>query len=444
VVLLALDSKASRDEFENRLPQLKPIDDPVLGQAVIGGVTRRVASLWPIWLDSLAPDVADKDPVRAQLKELGTSLWEKANGDRSRPTDAELRAALTSLRRLGDASSDELQARVAEPLAGVAENEALAEAMRQTMSVAAAFADHGLVDFAPLADSMADAFATMLGLVIVSPPQDGSMVSLVRDWLPGVAQRTSTDQRVALQNALRACDWMGTPAKEATLLELAVASRAAGDDIASPIAVADLVALASAHPKTLEVPVSQWTEYLASASEAAELLAGLTGPIPGLIVSALEARAARGRAGAWEVAEKIIQRVPAAVPDAAVMRALRVGARDADRAAELLVARYEQAGNNAERERVLRSWSAISPRDSAARKTLIERVFTPTLQGSKGGLEAVLRHLDLVVDPPHGTAQNLRRDLVAAGEKFGHAKATRKAMEQAGLIKPRKKRFGLW
>lgn len=444
VVLLDLDTTQARHEVEKRLPRVTPIPRGELAQAVLTAVGRRVARRWPVWLDDLADDVVGDDASTSQLQRLGLDLWRKANTEENRPTNSELDAALASLQRLGDARSDELQAAALEAVSVVAQNETLADNVWHAMNASAHFADHELIDFRAMADGMVEAFQGTLGLAL--PPQASSspLVLVIGDWLPDVAEVVSTDQRNALQNSLQACQWIQTPHKEAAVIDLLAASRVAGDTVDALIEPAEVVALVGAHPDVLEGPAARWVEHIASPADVASVTAAAGVETPESIVTALHTRAGHDSEDAWSIAEQILSQVPTRVPDPAVMRALGVGEREPGRAATLLVSRYESAGNNPEREAVLRTWSAIRPEESAARKLLIERVFTPTLQGSKGGLEAALRHLDLVVDPPYGTAQNLRNDLLAAGERFGHGKNTRKAMEAAGIIKRSKKRFGLW
>ena len=68
-----------------------------------------------------------------------------------------------------------------------------------------------------------------------------------------------------------------------------------------------------------------------------------------------------------------------------------------------LLAVFAKATNMDHRRRVLEVWSEANIADPSERATLIRDVLLPTGQAGVGGLDLVIRHVDLWSDAPHGT-----------------------------------------
>jgi hypothetical protein len=229
--------------------------------------------------------------------------------------------------------------------------------------------------------------------------------------------------------------------KDAARLALAAVRFMAGDGAASPLDADQIVAHQQANPTLFTAPVSAWVRHVSTGDDAARLIRSVDSPVPSAVMESLQERASRDQEWAWSLASKLVQPTDEYVPTSTVLRALPVLAASQMRAAQMLHDRYEAANNNQERVAVLGTWRALEVNDASARKHLILNVMLPMCHASKGGLEAVIRYLDLASNPPHGTLTKLREDLLQRGKAAGIESQVRKAMENHGLIE-RKKGIG--
>lgn len=440
-VLLALDTSQARSEVPSLLRGRRRIESRELGSEIMDAAARRHAAEWPDWLDCLDPEPLADNNSQGKLANLGSRLWNAATEPERPPSVEQIEAALASLARLHSGALPDLQTTVESAVEAVAQDEGSANAAWVRLRTASLFATEELLDFKAVSKPAADMLRGMLETQFAAQPSSSAITRLVFDWLPAVAVAVDEETRASLRGALDASAWLPGDERDALRLHLAAVSHAAGDSVTTPVELERIVTLAHAEDSRFVKSISEWVTELAEPDELATVL--LHAGEMSEIVAALRMRVSRAPDEAEGILSALIQGVPQNVPSRATLEALALDARLQQRAAEMLVERYEAAENNDDRECVLNAWRALAPNDDGARRVLIESVLLPLSQSSKGGHERVLRNLDLVESPPRGPITRLREGLTQRGKATGLEKQTRKAMEKHGLIEPRRKGLGL-
>jgi hypothetical protein len=440
-VLLEIDHQRARDHAERLLPMVAPIVEDDVVPRVLAAARRRVTRLWPDWLGHIEPTHSRTPASVQELRALASTLWERRLNNDENTDTASLHKALESLGSLGPARTKSIEEEIAAQLAALAPNEAAAQAMVDRLGLAELFASFGFVELDAIAADALTALQRLLSVQLPIQSPDAAMTSFVVTAAPLAATVASTDERLALSQALEDSVWLASPAKEMVLITVAARRLHLGDEVPSPIGAAQLRALVEGNPGVLEETVARWIESFAAPQEVAGLLELDEIASSARVERALARADSKAPGTGWQVLQGLLSRVPAFEPKASVLRALRADAANDEDIADALVAAYERAGNNAEREIVLRVWRAVGPTDSKARRALIERVFVPLFQGSKGGLQLAAKNLDVALPPPYGLTERLRTALLDAARTFEIEREVRRVMEDRGLLKRHKRRW---
>jgi hypothetical protein len=194
--------------------------------------------------------------------------------------------------------------------------------------------------------------------------------------------------------------------------------------------------------------VAQWLEHFHPSAE--QVIAALGPAAEEGLVNARLRKALGSLADDWnddQKADLLEAQAPSFVRGETsdlLLRELRVGGADPDRAAATLASLFDEAHNNDERDRVLRLWGIAQPSSKKAQRLLVDEMFIPLISGGKGRVKIALDHFGLISQVGKPTQSKIKQalDRAAAGEN-DLQKRINKILQRAQWIK-RPKKWGIF
>lgn len=299
------------------------------------------------------------------------------------------------------------------------------------------FVDHHLLPEADVATAVASALSAHAARAYAPQPVEGPAAQLLVRWstwaVAGANARTARD----LVEAITACTWMPSPAKENVSLRCA----SLRNDIDDPLGFDAVVGLVAAHGGAAAPAVAAWINtFLADAGDAIKLLAPIlgTGTYPDELRSAVASLARRlDPRGHLELATPEIEVALTRRPNLDFLRDAELHEADQQASAELLVSLYARATRNEQRERLLDVWTVLAPTSVPVRHRLIDELLLPTLAGSQQGYQLVKARPALWTNPEgrrRAIKEAMRR---AAGGQKGDKKLE-ELLSRHGVVRTRR------
>jgi len=359
--------------------------------------------------------IALGDAASAELAEILARLWREAAQDGNDEVDAGL-AQLAKLRREGagigvERLSEEIRASLAAPL--VSEEE-----------VARRRADFGRLEELTkenllLPQEAADLVLAGVQTILAETPPPG-LESSVAGVLEGAIERAGADasppELERAREGLGESPWIAgqSPLPEILQLQIVAALSRGESKPTSPIEPAQITELAEAHGERFIPGLATWlTAFRPKSTVAAKALQPyLDSDLTSRLAEAVAAYRKRlNPAARYRLIRGLIEWPSNRRPSLRLLRQMGIEDADAELVTAAILKRYDQAHNNKDREYALKLWKAFAPAVPGTRRKLIRKVFIPLVGVGAGGYEIAARYLELCVDPPHGTKEELLKAL---------------------------------
>ncbi|MBS1882482.1 MAG: hypothetical protein JSS97_05940 [Actinobacteria bacterium] len=441
LVLLGIDTQEARHAFVDDTTSLTEIGGAELGEAVLRIARRnRAASDWPRWLDRLPSETVKKVPTAPeQIDGLGADLWNLATREEDPIEGESLQATLGSLGRLADAA-ETTGAATAAAVAGTTAvaplDLASAELQGRSLQLADRFAEAGLVRVGQFAPATLDSIGDALTQPFEPRSPDDVFASRLVEWAVWLAPSAGDESRDRLRESVEASSWL--PAPYPATLTLAAALRDQADPAPSPYSTAEMVELLEAHGTWFAEGLVLWIERFGpGAPEVGIAIVALgNGEFPKKVGAALDARFRE--ADGDDLAQLVmptLERLNEEDPGAGRLRSLGIERADPATILTRLIALFDKAGSNEERERVMEVVAMLGPLEDSLRRRLILEVIIPLTGRGKEAVDIAVRHLNLCLPPPHGTKGKLRDALRSAAKGRQQIDRVDKALLDAGLVR---------
>jgi hypothetical protein len=452
--LLALNTTEARNEAELVVARFDPIADPTRAGAVLRAARRRVVTSWPDWLNPVAAGVLDVEieNQREAVVDAVLSLWNKRFPNTGEPaTEEEFAAAAQALARvakdlplkdegvLRDLLSGKEPSTVTDP----SQTELRSRQHEALRSLAAA----GLIPSGFGSDLvLADLGATLAAAVPAATPNP------VAGWIFESSRVAVEDAEVAaieaFVDAIDESTWLEETMRSAIKMVASAALREHDSSVTSPLSPDELANLLATDAIEANEAVAQWLEHFRPSAD--EVIAALGPAVEDRSVNARLRKALGSLADDWnddQKADLLDAQAPAFVrgeTNDLLLRELRVGGADPDRAAATLTRLFDEAHNNEQRDRVLRLWGIAQPSSKKAQRLLVDEMFIPLISGGKGQVKLALDHFGLISHVGKPTQSKIKQalDTAAAGEK-DLQKRINKILQRAQWIK-RPKKWGIF
>ena len=433
-LLLAADSAKARAAALGLLGNTESVQDSALGLDVLKATRRRPLAEWVRWLAGV-----DADGVNAEHADVITSLVAHAWNTQQplSATRSALEALTPHIAALPTAPS--LTVDVVEQFEDFVSSTEEAVSRRATWDRARVFAAAGVVDFdavmSTVAHSLQDTLAAQIAPV---SDEDALYLYVAENGGQAVAQRQAdlTDHEVkGLIAEAAASPWLDELGQVSIALDFAQAV----DSSRVPL---------DALP-TADVMEDVARDYESSATRAVSLWFRILRPNPRDFIAVWEPlRASRSHSNelvsaAQEVHSSWTDEQRQAllaeylgdatrdVPDATTLRMLGLGTASEHQVADLLIRRFNDSTNNAQRQMVVALWRKAHLSVDAARRRLVEEIVFPLFDlkitaGNVGAADLALTALGTVGHPlPRGikTALGQRVKLAVRGTSSLERKA---------------------
>jgi hypothetical protein len=284
---------------------------------------------------------------------------------------------------------------------------------------------------------------------LASPPQPAATADgLVQHWTTSaatfIAHHASAADASRSIDALRASPWfLGTERAKAELC-IAAETCERGEELTSPYDASEVATLVADHGAELDDVAAKWLRQFAStAAEGYPILDVLFArrPGPAAMVDIGEYASKLDPTQRLELIASEIRRSLQKDPRVDLLRVCRIDQLDDVLLTDVIIETFSAGSNMDHRRRLHEVWAEAKLTTPACRARLISEVLIPTAKAGIGGLDLVIRNVDLWRDPPHGT-KGLLRDLLKLGDGDQKARLL-KALIHAGLLREEKSFLGL-
>ena len=455
--LLALDSLEGRNEGIKIIDRFAPISDEERAKAVLQSANRRQLLEWPVWLKPIASDSlklatpGNEEVILTAVKALWNNRFTPA-ASVPPATGEQFDAAVQALAPIPDARPLPGDAGLGELLAATAPSPVTTEAeitpRQEQYTALRKIAASGLVaENAVAGVVLTDLNQTLDSPVLAAVPSE-PLATWVYDESIRVLKDAEAEAIVAFQESIASSAWLDADTHNVITLITAAELRARDSAVSAPFTAAEIAALLATGVRGADEATSRWIEEFRPG--AAELLVALRIHADEGLLTARLHEALNVLADVWGAEDKADLFESLAPPyiegsaEPTLLRDLRMGGADQDRLSKTLCSLFHDAGNNEERERILRLWEIAQPSGQKARAALVENVFLPLVGGGKGQVKIALDHFNLVIGVGKTMQTKIKRALddSTVGEKDLQKTANRVLREVGWIKKPRFNPFG--
>lgn len=411
----------------------------------------RVLANWPSWLKHLAPGALktsqadDAAVLLAALTKIWTERFAPTGTQENPPTADDALAAIKALAAVADGLplpgfDAKATLTTTEPSPVTVETQIAVK--NEQHSTLRSFEASGLISNAALADALlADVSQTLTAAI---PPPSAPFVEWVSASSIAALSDASTEAIAAFNEAVASSTWLEAESRSSLQLLTAAAQRLREGVIPSPFTADEIAALLAGNTSLANEAASRWVEafkpdahQLVTAFDAQTNAGKLTQRMRQALGVLGDGWGADDKASLFEA---IAPAFVAGKGSDVLLRDTRIGGADPDRIAASLTKQFNDAGNNTERDRILRLWEIAQPSSQKARQHLVDNVFSPLVQGGKGQAKLALDHFGLVANSVGKPTQKKIKeafDVVAVGEEDLQKRINRVLQDAAWIKRPR-------
>lgn len=417
------------------LADLGPLDQLDLNVAVarglrfqpISGVAGRLRAIDPALVGSQA---------REELGELSAELWRVGIADGAEIDWDNVTEPLAALSELVTGGADiddaELLEAIGQTLAGPVASSGGAENSEWQIELLDAFVDAGVIPEEGAAAVLTSNVSATLEAA-PSPGHEDSVAGYVIRVLRRTALNGDDEQLESVDSLVPQAPWLRSPYRETASLEIASAL-----ERPTPLSSSAIADLAERFEAEFADGHRIWIERFAEdpGDVAETLVPYFPGPLPKVLAEGLSAygaglskkRRARLSLGAIRTAFEH-------EPQKALLRQLQIDRADEGLICQAIVALFEEATNNDEREQVLKIWDAFEPKKREVRKTLFFEVLVPIARANATAYDLAGRYARLCTSPPPKTKDDLVKSLLDAAPSKDRRKQMQQRLRDAGLLR---------
>jgi tetratricopeptide (TPR) repeat protein len=436
------DNRELYSQVADTEQRLAPFETAELSRAVLRDVSNWSCKSWPGIIERLSLESLDEQELAEAGDRLGARLWSRSEKD----PDVNVAEAVEAIKLLGSPGSEQFR-KTSDVIQGAitegSEGAGIQERDRQ-LERTGVFAAAGIVDRKVLSSTTLDLIVKFVKQDLAAGTDADEAYSTLRRWAKA-AVGADPEEIVAARAALGESTWLGSPRAEILGVDL-TASLPRGH-AERTYAGSMLRELADSWGDDALPAVAVWLQELRpDPNEVREVIARWEqDSLPEVLAEPL-AIYTEGLDGSElaELAAPSIERALEAEPSSAYLASVRLQEAEEARIVPLILKLGGEAGNQSEREIVLRMWTGLAPQEDALRRRLIREVLLPMAEEGAVAWDLVRRNLKLAVPPPHGTKQELVERLMQLAPDEERAKTMERRMVEVGLLPKKEKKRRRW
>jgi hypothetical protein len=422
-----------------------PISDPSLAAAILLRAKARPVPEWPTWLSAIDTDTGKScEPLADDFDEYVRLLWQARFAPAPPYGSADEQQFSATAKELGRLRPDEER----EPFDLLAGTTVNADAEFPTREQAHA-ALWELTDANVLgAEDVAALILEDLGRTLGSPASAygaaGRDAFVLKQMVRPLQEVSDSDVARAFAQSAEDSSWSQDFFLEVARTRAACVLKRLEPATARAVKQQTLTALVDNASPDTDAALAEWLDCFRP--EPVQMYRALRSRfVSGAKLAEPLRGSVRQLASSWSPEEKtaLLQRVsPDYLAESVVdtvLADLELAGADPDGATTALVDAYASAGNNDEREQVMKLWQVVQPVDDRALTKLISRIYIPLVREGKGPAKIALRFFGLVSSPPTENAkERIKRELnkAAQGDE-GLKRQVTNRLEGAGWIEKR-------
>jgi hypothetical protein len=443
--LAGSESAVAGDTTRDLLGDFSPISDPSLAAAIALRAKVRPVTEWPTWLSAIDTRTGkSSEPLADDFDEFVRLLWQARFAPAPPYGSADEQQFSAAAKELGRLRPDEKR----EPLDLLDGTTVNADTEFPSREQAHA-ALWELTDANVLGTDYVAAFILEdLGRTLGSPASSygaaGRDAFVLQQMVRPLQEVSDSDVARAFAQSVEDSSWLQDVFLEVARTRAACALKRLEPATAPAVKKQTLTALVDNGSPDTDAALADWLDWFKP--EPVQMYQTLRSRfVSGAKLAEPLRRSVRQLASSFSPEEKtaLLQRIS---PDYLAKRVvdsvlgdLELAGADPDGATAALVDAYGSAGNNDEREQVMKLWQAVQPVGDPALTKLISRIYIPLVRDGKGAAKIALRFFGLVNSPPTENAkERIKRELnkAAQGDKRLQRRVTNR-LEGAGWIEKR-------
>jgi hypothetical protein len=443
--LAGSESAVAGDTARELVGGFSPISDPSLAAAILLRAKARPVPEWPTWLSAIDTDTGKScEPLADDFDEYVRLLWQARFAPAPPYGSADEQQFSATAKELGRLRPDEER----EPFDLLAGTTVNADAEFPTREQAHA-ALWELTDANVLgAEDVAALILEDLGRTLGSPASAygaaGRDAFVLKQMVRPLQEVSDSDVARAFAQSAEDSSWSQDFFLEVARTRAACVLKRLEPATARAVKQQTLTALVDNASPDTDAALAEWLDCFRP--EPVQMYRALRSRfVSGAKLAEPLRGSVRQLASSWSPEEKtaLLQRVsPDYLAESVVdtvLADLELAGADPDGATTALVDAYASAGNNDEREQVMKLWQVVQPVDDRALTKLISRIYIPLVREGKGAAKIALRFFGLVSSPPTENAkERIKRELnkAAQGDEGLKMQVTNR-LEGAGWIEKR-------
>ncbi len=419
-LMIFIDHLNARNEVENRLDAVSPLESPESIGPILRATGRRNKEYWSKWLDAIPKEHALTPQETPYFQGLAKGLWAAATGDQP-PAPETVTSAITALKATGALGASPIAEELSTVDLSKVENEGQRKKRDQLFGMGIVFANGKLTDLSSVNDAMLRSSILVLetdqdfGDPAVSDLSDQHRAAsehFEKFALEGLASSDADlidEARHALESAP---DWLANTTRDKLRLKASLAGARNGWDPPDPKWIAEIV---TNQGNAVLDEIAEWLGLINPVpTDAREVLTlySHTKPNPTFAAAMRSYSEGLGPAGRYELISELLEAEPTEGTSIDFLSACNLSETLEDKVAKQLIRAFDEASNDEQRRRILRLWQILSPSKQAIRWKLVESIWLPLIRGNQSEGRAALEHFDLLVPAPSGYKKKLVDELM--------------------------------